>query len=57
VSERGWLNAPALPAIQDWRPFRVVLYWLLGWLSYMTLWWTLGPDAIRALFLYLAPKP
>lgn len=57
MSERGWLNAPALPAIQDWRPFRVVLYWLLGWLSYMTLWWTLGPDAIRALFLYLAPKP
>ena len=47
----------SLPDVAAWRWPRVVLYWALGWLSYMTVWWTLGPDAIRALFLYLAPKP
>ena len=40
-----------------WRPARVVLYWVLAMLTYLVVWYTLGPDSVKALFYYFAPKP
>lgn len=57
VVPRSRFALPVVPEVATWRPIRVGFYWLLLELSYLTVWWTLGPDAIKGLFLYLAPKP
>jgi hypothetical protein len=57
VSEKGWLNAPTIPEMKDWRPLRVVLYWVLAELTYLTLFFTLKVEGLKSLFWYFAPKP